>query len=342
MNKWQHGVSFLTVASLLGGYALAQEPWPHDPPHNEPPPFPDWEFNWMDMLNGSSQEDTRAVASSSGIGTAGVVTQVSNTVVGSLLAPPLVPQALTPGERAGLENVAALFRYECREFDGPKLNYDRYGVTLRGSFSLAPDLPVDIDIPIDRYNFDGRRTGLFPNSMSANAYDNTTVGVVVSPRYYLINQAENGIDLAAGLTGFYYRTFMDRNTLDDLDTIGGGPMLSLRKDFEKCSLSGGVMMMRGWNMHGDREVTGHNYVDIYRAAINLGVPLTDSIVVNGILGYNYLDNMPSYLENSYMTGGVGITWVIKNNWAVDLTVSTDLGNSDSNNVLAMIGMLWNY
>lgn len=291
------------------------------------------------QMHWEEEESSSVTDSPSGVGTSGLVQRAGDEIIGSVLAPQVKPVAMTKGEAPVFDSVGSLFRYEHRKFDNSNVYYDRYGLTLHGTWNAAADLPVDIAIPIDRYEFNNEN--LFFGG-TADMFDNTTVGIVITPRYYLLYQAESGLDLAIGVNTFYYHSFVDAGPMDDRDVIGGGPLVSVRKDFEKFSLSGGVMMQRGWNMNGDREITGHRYVDSYRAAVNVGVPIGENLAINGVLTYTYVDDLPSMFEDSYMSAGIGATWIINGNWALDGAIMTDIDNSDSNNILAMIGMVWTY
>ena len=270
-------------------------------------------------------------SSSAWVNTPGTGQRNTDEIIGSVLAPGLRPSG-TPS----FQNINSFFRYEQRSFDNSDMYYNRYGLTLHGAFNLNDAIPVDVMIPIDRFEFNQDDQGMF----TADAYNNTTVGVLVIPRYYILSQTEDGVDLSLGVSGFYYHSFFDPGPFDDRDILGAGPLIAARRDFERFSISGGVMMQRGWNLNGDEELTGHQYVDTYRAAVNVGVPISQNLTVNGILTYTYIDDLPENLDDRFFGGGVGATWLINGNWAVDAMVLTDLGNGDSNNILAMIGLLW--
>lgn len=263
--------------------------------------------------------------------------QASATVAGNVLIPTSRPRLQAKAPET--DTFGSLFRYEYRHFSDTDVDYNRYGMTLHGGFSLAADLPVDVALPVDRYSFLNR--DVVPGT-SATIFDNTRAGLVVTPRYYILNQAKDGVDLAAGITTFYFHTFMDDDVINDDDTLGGGPLISVKKDFQAFTLGGGLLMERGWNMHGRMEPNGNNYIDTYKAAVNIGVPLGDRWMVNTYAVYNYLNDMPAAVDNSYVSLGAGVTYAIKESWSVDAGVMRDVCNSNYEDLLFMVGMLWNY
>ena len=241
--------------------------------------------------------------------------------------------------------------YEHREFDGPDgASYNRVGASIGGGFSLGEKIPVDINIPIDRVDFKNQvypKGG--PQNQNYNAFDFTRVGIIVTPRYEILNQARDGVDLAAGITTFYMHTFMDEHRTynvdektQDSDYLGAGPLVTAKKDFESFSLSGGLLAERGYNMQGRKESTGHNYVDIYKAAMNVGVPIGDRWVVNTFGSYNYVDGLDAGMDRDYVTAGVGVTWLIKDGWAIDFGVSKDFFYEDAENIELTTGLTWNF
>ncbi|MDT8390416.1 MAG: hypothetical protein RRC34_07910 [Lentisphaeria bacterium] len=278
------------------------------------------------------------VESASGVSTAGTAQRATDEIIGTVLAPALRPAAMRAGEAPAFDSVNSLFRYEQRSFDGSDMYYNRYGLTLRGAFNLGAEMPVDVLVPIDRFEFSQDDQGMY----TADVYNNTTVGILVTPRYYILSQEGAGVDLSIGVSGFYYHSFFDPGPFDDRDVLGAGPLIALRRDFEAFSVSGGVMMTRGWNLDGDKELTGHQYIDTYRGAVNVGVPIGENVSVNGIVTYTFIDDLPDSVEDRYFGAGVGATWVINGSWAVDAMVLTDLGNSDADNILAMIGFIWTF
>lgn len=286
------------------------------------------------------QEESHHVSEAArivGVGLRQSLDQAAGTVAGDVLAPAGKPrlQAKAPeGDTFG-----SLFRYEYRHFSDTDVDYNRYGLTLHGGFSLGANLPVDVAVPVDHYSF--LRRDIVPGA-SATIFDNTRAGVVVTPRYYFLNQAKDGVDVGAGLSAFYFHTFMDDGGINDDDTLGGGPLLSVKKDFQNFTLGGGLLMERGWNMHGRPEVNDNNYIDTYKAAVNLGIPLGDRWMINTYAVYNYLDDMPDEVDNSYVSLGLGATYAIKETWSVDAGIMRDVCNSNYENLLFMVGMLWNY
>ena len=241
--------------------------------------------------------------------------------------------------------------YEHREFDGPDgASYNRVGASIGGGFSLGEKIPVDINIPIDRVDFKNQvypKGG--PQNQNYNAFDFTRVGIIVTPRYEILNQARDGVDLAAGITTFYMHTFMDEHRTynvdektQDSDYLGAGPLVTAKKDFESFSLSGGLLAERGYNMQGRKESTGHNYVDIYKAAMNVGVPIGDRWVVNTFGSYNYVDGLDAGMDRDYVTAGVGVTWLIKDGWAIDFSVSKDFFYKDAKNLELTTGLTWSF
>lgn len=290
-------------------------------------------FGQMPWEQDHHTPDLNEVGSSSGVSTAGTVQRATDDVIGTVLAP-----GLRLGKAPSFETFNSFFRYEKRSFDDSDMYYNRYGVTLHGGLSLGENMPVDVLVPIDRFEFNQDNQGMY----TADAYNNTTVGLVVIPRYYILSQTDDGVDLSIGVSGFYFHSFFDPGPFDDRNIIGAGPLVAVRRDFERFSVSGGVMMQRGWNLEGEEELTSHQYVDTYRGAVNVGVPITENVMANGIVTYTYVDDMPGNVEDRYFSGGVGVTWLINGSWAVDAMVMTDIGNSDSANILAMIGLIWTY
>ena len=315
-----------------------------------------------------NQATTQASQGASpGVGTIPVAAQtIETSVLAPGFLPRLSPKRLGPAPAAGvqaqpgqkaqppmnplnLSNNSAL-RYEHRKFDGPDgASYNRVGATINGGFSLGEKIPVDISIPIDRVDFKSQEYGLPGENRNYKVFDFTRAGVIVTPRYEILNQARDGVDLAAGITTFYMHTFMDEHRTynvdektQDSDYLGAGPLVTAKKDFESFSLSGGLLAERGYNMQGRKESTGHNYVDIYKAAMNVGVPIGDRWVVNTFGSYNYVDGLDAGMDRDYVTAGVGVTWLIKDGWAIDFGVSKDFFYEDAENIELTTGLTWNF
>jgi hypothetical protein len=156
----------------------------------------------------------------------------------------------------------------------------------------------------------------------------------------LMNQADHGIDLGLGLGGLYYHDFVEHG--DDQDRVGLAPLVSLRKDFESFAVAGGAMFQRDWNLSGDEHPNGESYLDTAKVGFNVGIPLGDRVVLNTHCTYNYLLDMPSEIDPDFFTVGAGLTWLLQDNWTLDLNVQTDLDSNEYRNWEAMTGLIWSF
>jgi len=173
-------------------------------------------------------------------------------------------------------------------------------------------------------------------------YNYTQVGISVIPRFALLNEAEHGLNLTAGLTGYYIRSFMATDEFYNPDHAGLGAMIGLQKTFEKCVLSGGLIAQRSWNFDNQNELSGQVFVDMITTGINIGVPIGDNWAVNGGLLYNHTSKMPDWIDANTMNASLGVNYILKDIWSIDLTVMTDLANEDEKTLQLHFGLGWSF
>jgi hypothetical protein len=224
-------------------------------------------------------------------------------------------------------------RYEHRWFDNSDAEYNRFGGTLRTGWAWDR-VSLDVMMPLDRADYNG----------SYDFADYTRIGLIATPRFSLITQEEKGIDLTAGVSMFYFHTFLDENDGDrsDPDHCGIGPFFAIQKDFKNVVVNGGFIWQRGFNMDGENEITGDGEVDVYKVAMNVGVPIGNNFVLNTNATYSYTADMPSYTDDDFLTVGIGGSWVIKDKWNVDLSISRDFCYDESDNLEFTFGLMWQF
>ncbi len=220
-------------------------------------------------------------------------------------------------------------RYEHVWYDDVDADGDRLGATFHYN-RMWDRFSLDVIVPIDRMWFDG----------DYEAFEFTRLGLNLTPRYYALFQEENGFDLTLGVNAFYFHTFLDEDTSDDPDHLGFGPTLSFQKDFEKASLNAGLVFQRAWNAEGGTEITGEQYVDALQFGVNVGVPVGERFVANMSAIYSYTFDVPSTIDDDYVTVGLGGTWVVSDKWILDATVRSNLGYNEADNVELHVGMSW--
>jgi len=193
-------------------------------------------------------------------------------------------------------------------------------------------LSVDVIIPVDIVDFTDQ----------LNDYNHTQVGISIVPRFQLLNEAEHGLNLSAGLTSYYIRSFMATEELYNPDHAGLGLMVGLQKNFEKCVISGGVLAQRSWNFDNQKELSGQVFVDMITTGINIGVPIGDNWAVNSSLLYNHISKMPDWIDANTMNASLGVNYILKDTWSIDLTLMTDLANEDEKTLQLHFGLGWSF
>lgn len=208
----------------------------------------------------------------------------------------------------------------------------RFGGSLHGSFNWDR-FSLDVILPVDRVTYDKPFT----------IYDYTRAGLVLAPRYNLVSQESGPFDLSLGFTGFFLHSFLDERSLEDPQHAGGGPMMSVTKDFEKFTFSLGTLWIRGYDANGQETgAGGRKYTDMISTGMQAGIPIGERMAVNLSLTHSHTLRLSENQDSDYFTAGIGINYVVKDAWLLDLTLRRNLGLEQVDNIEAHIGLGWKF
>lgn len=243
------------------------------------------------------------------------------------LAADAAPTA-SSGILGSTSNTRSALRYEHRWYDKSEAQFNRFGGTVRGALDWDK-VSLDVMMPVDRVDF----------NQGFDSMDFTRIGLVIVPRLYLLQEADkNPVDLSVGFAGFYMHTFMDDNDVSDPDHAGIGPFIALQKTFSKAVVNAGFTWQRGFNLDGDREITGSSEVDVIKAALNVGVPIGDNWAVNLGALYSHTAELPGDFDADFVTGTLGATYILKDTWTLDFAIQRDFAYSDADNFTLHAGL----
>jgi len=221
-------------------------------------------------------------------------------------------------------------RYGHRWYDDSEAQNNQYGMTLRGGLQWDR-VTLDVMMPLDRVDF----------NEDYDFLDFSRLGIILTPRFYLLTQEEKPIDLYFGLSMAYFHTWMDEGEVDP-DHASIGPMLGFQKDFQKCALSAGYVFQRGFNLDGDNEVNGEEEVDVHKIAATVGVPIGDRWAVNLGAIYSHTAHLPDSMDQDFVTMSLGANYVLKDSWTLDVTLMRDFCYEDADNIEIHIGAVWTF
>lgn len=209
---------------------------------------------------------------------------------------------------------------------------DRAGVTLNSSH-VWDRWSVDVSVPLDIVHFDDELT----------EYDYWRLGAVVMPRYRLLDEDINGIELTVGASAYYMRTDMVTEEFYNPDHTGLGFFVGTRKTLgDIITVSGGIMAQRAWNLDGEDEITDDRNVDVITAGINIGAPIGDNWAVNAMLTYDHIPELPGWMDEDVGMAGLSATYFLGDTWTLDGTVLTDVFNSDERDIQFHVGLGWQF
>jgi hypothetical protein len=247
------------------------------------------------------------------------------------------PAAAAPGEATALAEVggptvswdvssASDLRYEKTWYDDSPCESDRVGLTAQARFDWDR-LSLYLGLPVDRMWYNTGFGGL----------EFTRVGLLAAPQYRLLYEEAHKLDLAVGFSGFYFHTFMDED-MEDPDHLGAGPFLSLQKTLGKVTASAGVIWQRGWNLENEEEATGHEYVDVGKVGVGLGLPIGEKWALNTRTIYTHTFSLPQALDEDYWSVQIGASYAVREAWTIDLTVERHLDYDPADNLGVHLGL----
>ena len=259
------------------------------------------------------------------------------------------PGAAVASEHTGTPMNTAL-RYQHTEYEDTDADSDRYGATLRSAWD-KDWITIDVAMPIDHLSFDGE----------FNDYDLTRVGLVVTPRLRLLRQESNVVDLSAGVSTYFMYTWFDENDAynrlietdnvseDNAQHAGIGPLLTIEKDFELASVGVGAIYQRGFNLGGDEvffddeDDNRREDVGVGKIAANVGVPIGDSWLINGLATYTHVVDHYDDLDSDWFTLGLGASYVVNDKWTIDAMFDIDAGRDDVDSRWQVsLGAIWSF
>jgi hypothetical protein len=229
---------------------------------------------------------------------------------------------------------------------------DAVGGSLRAG-GQWDKLMMDVVMPMDHTEFGGAYDHL----------DNTQLGVIGTPRYAILSDGPDLFDLTIGLPVSYFHAWYEKEStirqdpadlndnprkqkiamsgFDNPDYLSCGPLLSAGKTWGKFSASLGSVMQRTWNLDGDTNDNATiNYLDSYVTGLNLGYALTDRWSLNALSTYTHTAHLPAVYDADTMQMGGTIGYNIKGRWTLDLTVLTDVFNTDQQGTQYHLGFNW--
>ncbi len=232
-----------------------------------------------------------------------------------------------------VSNTDSALRYEFTDHDLGEYQSHRIGLSAHANFHWDR-VSLDLTLPVDTVIYD-------PVQVVKHF---TRTGLIATPRVYVASQEEQGVDVSLGLNVFYSHTFLWLKAMydefEDPDHLGAGPVLTVSRDFEHVSVSGGAIWQRSFNLDGMDEVTGESTIDVLNLGVNVGVPVGERVVVNAQANYRYSFDLPELYDEDYVKVGLGATWMVSDAWTFDARVRTNLGYEDADNVEVSLGAVW--
>jgi len=230
-----------------------------------------------------------------------------------------------PAASWDMSSVSSL-QYEKTWYDDSSCTSDRAGLAAQARFDWDR-VSLYLALPVDRMWF----------STGFDELEFTRVGLIAAPRVQLLYEEAHKLDLALGVSTFYFHTFMDDDG-EDPDHAGLGPFLSLQKTLGKVTASLGTIWQRGWNLEGERESTGHTYADVSKVGVGLGLPLGERWALNARTLYTHTWDLPAAMDADYWTLQLGASYAVRDAWTVDLTAERHLGYETADNLGVHLGM----
>lgn len=251
--------------------------------------------------------------------------KTDDVVLSNKLAP------IRPGTwNLSLSSSARYARTKYHDFNGS--SSDRAGFTINTNH-VSDRWSLDISVPVDIVYFD----------RELNEYDYWRIGAVAMPRYRLLDEDINGVEVTLGATAYYMRTTMMTSEFYDPDHAGLGALIGVRKTVgDLFTVSGGLMGQRAWNFDDRDEITGDDHVDIYTAGINIGAPVGDNLALNAMMTYEHIPDLPDWMDENIGMAGVSATYFLSDKWTLNASVLTDVFNNDERNVEVHMGLGWQF
>ena len=162
-----------------------------------------------------------------------------------------------------------------------------------------------------------------------DALDNRSLGLQAIPRYFLLEQRADGIDLNLVLSAGYSHAWFDHAIagVDEPEsaTLGGG--LGIGKTTRYGDFRLGYVYQPTWAIGGDTQLTGHANMDNHAIAARY-----TGLVVNNLLctlgaTYLYTPGLPSIYDNDAVQGEVGLQYVQKD-WLAGVSFNRSFYNDN--------------
>jgi len=208
---------------------------------------------------------------------------------------------------------------------------DRMGMTLNSAHQWDR-WQLSLSVPFEVTYFD----------RTLNEFDYWRTGIAAIPRYQLLTEEANGIDLTLGISAYYLRTTMFTSEFSNPDHLGLGALLGVQKTLGRVSVSAGVIAQRAWNLDERDEVSGKDHMDVVSAGLNAGMPIGDRWAVNAMLLWDHTRDLPEWMDADTMTVGATTSYMVKDAWTLSLSLLSDLANEDEKRVEVHLGLGWEF
>ncbi len=240
-----------------------------------------------------------------------------------------LPPSTTPTWGLNLTSSARYAHTEYYDFNHS--SSDRAGISLNGAHEWDR-WSLNVTVPLDIVDFD----------KDLQEYNYWRIGAAAIPRYKVLTEEQNGMDLTVGATGYYMRTNMVTDEFHNPDHMGVGLLAGAQKWFGNVAVSGGVLVQRAWNLDESEEITGKRYVNVVSAGVNVGMPIGDNWAVNAMLLYDHTSSLPDWLDRDTFMTGASVSYVVSDKWTLETSVMTDVANEDERKIEVHMGLGWQF
>ena len=192
---------------------------------------------------------------------------------------------------------------------------------------------VSVDVPYSRFEGQGAMAGL----------DSDTIGLNVTPRYRILRQKVDGLNLDALVVAGISHTMYDENVpgTDDPDVVEAGAGVYAGRTTYFGDFRAAYLYLPTWNIDGDQQMSGEKRMDQHLFGLGYTVPLGRNILANLTALYTITPDMPAGYDKNGALAKATLAY-LRESWGVSVGVGRSFANSNQEDVLADVEVHFNW
>lgn len=139
-----------------------------------------------------------------------------------------------------------------------------------------------------------------------NGQDTMHYGFLLSPSFLILNQAEQGVNLA--VHSFIDISGNDNKNTDDQTRFATGAGFSINRATSLGLFNLGYTFTHDRNLNNDNELTGDQYFSIHQVNFNHSIHLLDSLLFTTRLSHMHIPGLPDAIEDNGSKAGFSFSY----------------------------------